>query len=125
MIFIQEWQFTCRLEIQKENWNFSEFSLDISDFSVYGVEVEMILDEIISTEEVPDYPVSQMLSDFGGVFGFCMGLSLLTFINAIEWAFKSVFKVKNILPRVKFGWNLGEIFILDDTSLWTIHSETI
>ena len=55
----------------------------------------MILDEIISTEEVPDYPVSQMLSDFGGVFGFCMGLSLLTFINAIEWAFKSVFKVKN------------------------------
>ena len=98
MIFIQEWQF--RLEIQKENWNFSEFSLDISDFSVYGVEVEMILDEIISTEEVPDYPVSQMLSDFGGVFGFCMGLSLLTFINAIEWAFKSVFKVTNILPRV-------------------------
>ena len=75
----------------------------IHDFSVYGVEVEMILDEIISTEEVPDYPVSQMLSDFGGVFGFCMGLSLLTFINAIEWAFKSVFKVKKYMPRVKFG----------------------
>ena len=63
----------------------------------------MILDEIISTEEVPDYPVSQMLSDFGGVFGFCMGLSLLTFINAIEWAFKSVFKVEYFVnsSRVK------------------------
>ena len=63
----------------------------------------MILDEIISTEEVPDYPVSQMLSDFGGVFGFCMGLSLLTFINAIEWAFKSVFKVEYFVnsTRVK------------------------
>ena len=81
----------------------------IYDFLVYGVEVEMILDEIISTEEVPDYPVSQMLSDFGGVFGFCMGLSLLTFINAIEWAFKSVFKVKKYFTKseigVKFGLN--------------------
>ena len=67
----------------------------------------MILDEIISTEETPDYPVSQMLSDFGGVFGFCMGLSLLTFINAIEWAFKSVFKVKQVKSVVgKFACQL-------------------
>ena len=51
---------------------------------VYSMEIAMVTNEIILSDEVADYPNHMLLSDFGGIFGFFVGITMLTFVSCLK-----------------------------------------
>ena len=81
----------------------------------------MVTNEIILSDEIADYPNHMLLSDFGGIFGFFVGITMLTFVSCLkkiywytirvsQWSKKvcafatSVLVKKSASPKITVAW---------------------
>ena len=66
---------------------------------VYSMEIAMVTNEIILSDEVADYPNHMLLSDFGGIFGFFVGITMLTFVSCLKKIYWYTIRVSQIWTR--------------------------
>ena len=59
----------------------------------------MVTNEIILSDEVADYPNHMLLSDFGGIFGFFVGITMLTFVSCLKKIYWYTIRVSQIWTR--------------------------
>ena len=72
---------------------------------VYSMEIAMVTNEIILSDEVADYPNHMLLSDFGGIFGFFVGITMLTFVSCLKKIYWYTIRVSQriTLPKIFFN----------------------
>ena len=63
---------------------------------VYSMEIAKVTNEIILSDEVADYPNHMLLSDFGGIFGFFVGITMLTFVSCLKKIYWYTIRVSKI-----------------------------
>ena len=60
----------------------------------------MVTNEIILSDEIADYPNHMLLSDFGGIFGFFVGITMLTFVSCLKKIYWYTIRVSSILKVI-------------------------
>ena len=72
----------------------------LNRLKVYSMEIAMVTNEIILSDEIADYPNHMLLSDFGGIFGFFVGITMLTFVSCLKKIYWYTIRVSQCSKKV-------------------------